>query len=540
MRHSSNFVCFVIALASCDSTSNTPLDAGQDTTPATDVTPTPDSGRPDVMTADVTPDVPVMPAGSANVLSYYGDAQRTGAYRSETRITPEALRAGRLRRDAAFAPTLSGALYSQPLYMAGLMVGGARRDVLFVATANNDTYALDADTGAELWRTSLGPGVVQTPARMVQQCGNMNNIGVTSTPVIDAASNTMYLVSLNNMGGLQFRIHALDITTGMERAGYPTRISPPASNGGTFTETTTGQRGALGYRNGMVFIPFGGLYGDCGTYHGWVVGVNAMTPTEQSSWATPARGSGIWSPAGITMDDSGNVYVATGNGTLNSRAFVRAALGESVLRIATDASGPRFDMADTTSIFTASNASNLDMSDTDIGSVSPVLVPGFANPPVVVQGGKEGVLYVLDGSNLGAPSMAPRRVGGGIYGAVSAWSNGETSYVFAPTRGSNLCGRPNGVVALRVTRTSSEMAWCTTSSGNSNPPVVSSNGNNDAVLWVTTSGPSVLRAYEVSSGEEIYANTEPPPSLRQWVPPVVANGKVYLTGATSVVMYRLM
>jgi len=517
-----------------------------------DVVATPDVPvRPDVpavMDVPVVTDRPIADAGTpmtgSPVLAYLNDPQRTGAYRAETRLTPAALRAGRLGRVTAFNPTLEGPLYSQPLYVPGLTVGGATRDVLFVATEGNFVYALDADTGAQLWRTAVG----STVARAQQSCGNIQpSIGVTSTPVIDLATRTLYAVSFTSDSGLRFRINALDLATGTQRAGYPVAIRPPAFNGSTFDETVTGQRGALGFREGRVYVPFGGLYGDCGIYHGWVVGIDAAAPTRQVSFATPGRGSGIWAPAGLSMDAAGRIFVATGNSTPLG-GHTPGSFGEFVLRLATGAAGPTFAMSDPSAQFSPSDARTLDLQDLDIGSVAPVVLPTPAGAtPLVLQAGKAGTAYLLNANNLGGatPLASTRLSSGGVFGAMGAWANATETYAFVPVRGTRAgCSGSNGVVALRVQSSSAgatlATAWCSASVSSANPPVVTSNGNADAVLWVVGAAtPGVLRAYEVATGMEVYANTEAPPSARQWVPPVVADGRVYVTGSSSIALYRL-
>jgi outer membrane protein assembly factor BamB len=517
-------------------------DAATDTA-SNDVPATPDVETDTPATPDGGADVPVTPdagmmGGSTAVLAYQGDPGRTGANRTETRLTPDTVRAG-FGRDTTFAPTIAGDIYGQPLYVPGVSVGGAARDLLFVATEQNNAYALDAATGAEVWRTNLGP----TVSRSQQSCGNINTLGVTSTGVIDPATRTLYLVSFVNQGGIGFKLNALDLATGMQRSGYPVAIAPPMNNGSSFDTRVTGQRGALAFRNGVVYVPFGGLFGDCGIYHGWVVSIPAATPAQQTAFATPGRGSGIWAPGGFSMDAMGRIFAATGNSTPLG-GHTPGSLGEFVLRLATGPTGASFEMSDRAAQFSPNDARNLDLQDLDIGSVAPVLLPG--TPSRLVQGGKAGSLYLLDADNLGGntPLQSLRVCSGGIFGALGAWSNGTDTYVFTPARGTRSgCSGSNGVMALRVENGATmSTAWCTASVANANPPVVSSNGNNNAILWVTGSntqgGSPVLRAYEVSTGMEIYANTEPPPSVRHWVPPVVADGKVYVTGATTVSLYR--
>jgi hypothetical protein len=271
------------------------------------------------------------------------------------------------------------------------------------------------------------------------------------------------------------------------------------------------------------------------------VGIDAANPASQVSVATPGRGSGIWAPGGIAMDGAGRIFAATGNSTPLG-GHTAGSLGEFVLRYDTGAAGPTLSTTDRAAQFSPADARTLDLQDLDIGSVSPVVLPPVAGAPsLVLQAGKAGTAYLLNADNLGGGTavFSSRLCTGGVFGAMAAWSSGAETYAFVPARGTRSgCSGSNGVMALRVGASSLTTAWCTASVAGANPPVVSSNGNADAVLWVTGSGSPVLRAYEVSTGMEIYANTEPPPSVRQWVPPVVADGRVYVTGNNGVAMYR--
>jgi len=467
------------------------------------------------------------------VTTFQFDRGRSGANRSETRLTPASVRAG-FGRVAAFSPRLDGDVYAQPLYLPGLLVGGARHDVLFVATQSNSLYALDAATGVELWRTALGTPVPQSR----QQCGNISTIGVVSTGVIDPATGTLYAVAFTSDGSLQFRLNALDVTTGRQRAGYPANIAPAAVGGSTFDARTTGQRGALQFDGGRVFVPFGGLYGDCGIYHGWVVGIDAATPTRQTAFATPGRGSGIWAPGGMSMDEAGRLYVATGNSTPLGGS-TPGSMGERVIRLGGGAAGPTVSTA-TASYFEATDARMLDLQDLDIGSVAPLVLPPIAGAPRMVwQGGKAGVSYLFNREDLGGAGgqlFQARYFSGGNFGAAATWSNGAQTYVFAPGRGTRAgCSGSGGVMALRVNGLALATAWCSGSVSNPSAPAVSSNGNSDGVLWVAGTSPATLRAVDIATGVEIFADA--PPSVRQWTPIVVADGRVYVTGARTVSLY---
>ena len=517
----------ICASAACSSeppavsTDSGTADAGATDAPivATDNGVRPDSGTPASTTTAVT--------------TFQFDRARSGANRTETRLTVAAVQAG-FARNEAFAPTLDGEVYAQPLYLPGITVGGARHDVLFVATQSNSMYALDATTGTELWRTALGRPV----PRAMQQCGNINTIGVVSTGVIDPATNTLYAVAFTSEGGLQFKINAIDVTTGQQRAGYPADISPPTTGTSSFDARATGQRGALQFADGRVFVPFGGLYGDCGMYHGWIVGIDAANPAQQIAFATPGRGSGIWAVGGSAMDETGRIYVATGNSTPLG-GHTPGSFGERVIRLGGGAAGPTSSTGNA-SFFEASDARMLDLQDLDIGSVQPTLLPPIAGASRLLwQGGKAGVSYLLDRENLGGTGseiFQARYFSGGNFGAAATWSNGTDTFLFAPGRGTRSgCSGSGGVMALRVTGTEFATAWCSATVSNPSPPAVSSNGNNDGILWVAGSTPASLRAIDISTGMEIFSGA--PPSVRQWTPIVVADGRVYVTGARTVSLF---
>ena len=518
-------------------------------------TPPPDAGM-DVVTADTGPagdgavsdatgDAP-NPSGRTAVTTFQFDRGRSGANRSETTLTIAAVTAG-FGRDMGFAPTLDGDVYAQPLYLPNITVMGAAHDTLFVATQANSIFALDALTGATLWTTSLGTPV----SRTTQPCGNITpQTGVLGTPVIDAASGTLYAVSFALEGSTKvFSINALEVATGAQRAGYPQPIRPPTNNGTAFDPNPTGERGASLLLDGRIYVPFGGLYGDCGNFHGWVVGIDTADPTHQTAWATPTpgRGSGIWAPGGISADPTGNIFAATGNG------FTGASMGEYVVKLQSGTNGPTLATGPQ-NFFSPSDRLALDAMDQDIGSVAPLILPdhtGSATPHLAFQPGKVGVGYLVNREDLGGNSTgngitgeavySQRIFSGGVYGSTATWSDGTNVYIFSPGSGtrSTPCTGSAGVMALRLglTGTSSTFApvWCTGSISNASP-AISSNGNSDGILWVS-GGTNTLRAYNISDGTEIFAATDSP-GVRKWSPPVIADGRVYVTTAQSVTMYR--
>jgi outer membrane protein assembly factor BamB len=555
-------VCLLVTLAALACETRAPTVAPRDATldqPDTieplDATKTPDApAAPDVALDASEASVPEVPRVA--VTTFHHDIQRTGANRAERVLTPERLRSGAFGRDPAFAPTLDGDVYGQPLYLPRVAIAGSERAVVYVATQANSLYALDADTGATLWRTRVAPAVPL--ARM--PCGNIGpTTGTVSTPVIVRETGTLYAVSYtSDNGGLAryFVISAVDVATGALRRGFPARIAPPASNGSTFDPGAQGQRGALTYVDGRVYIPFGGLANDCGVFHGWVVGVDPIDPSDQTAFATPGVASGIWSYGGPSADGAGNLYVSTGNGRTPT------SMGSRVIRLGTGARGPTYE--DTTARwFAPSNHLTLDGGDVDLNSIQPMVLPthaGSRTPRLLFQAGKSGIAYLLDRDDLGGVGRGNGDVGEGVFsapvsgrgafGAAATWSDGRDVYVFVPSRGYRFGGcngrdDPGGILTLRLrtdlTGSAFTRTWCSAGVSNPSAPTVSSNGDRDAVLWVAGTTPPELRAYDVAEGVEVYRATgaDAPPSVRQWVPPVVVEGSVYVTGSVTVLRYRL-
>src|ERR1700730_802595 len=159
---------------------------------------------------------PTPTASTVNIPTWHMDNGRSGLNSNETQLTPANVNAGSFGK--LFSYAVDGYAYAQPLYMSNLRINGSSHNVVFVATEMASVYAFDADNfgdGSPLWKTSL-----LQPDAVPQAGGNPKPVqGLTSTPVIDAGSNTMYLVSAQQAGSaFSFRLHALDVTTGQQRA----------------------------------------------------------------------------------------------------------------------------------------------------------------------------------------------------------------------------------------------------------------------------------------------------------------------------------
>jgi uncharacterized protein (TIGR03437 family) len=312
-----------------------------------------------------------------------------------------------------FSLAVDGQVYAQPLYMRGVNVPGGARNVLFVATMNNSVYAFDADatsSTAPIWQRNFGASVDPDDFSIAgfSYTDIVAQLGILSTPVIDPASGTLYVVHYTFTKGSNgniyaYYLHALDLATGAEKFNGPVQIQAsvtgsgwagletPVNNQLAFDAGQHLQRPGLLLLNGNVYVAFGS-HGDITPWHGWLIAYDASTLQQTSVFNTTANNAGggsIWQGGkGLAADAAGNIYVATANGTQDGVQ----AWGESVLRLSTS------DGINAVDYFTPAEWVTLNSSDTDMGATGPVLIPGTN---LLYAIGKEGVLFLLDQANLG-------------------------------------------------------------------------------------------------------------------------------------------
>src|SRR5882757_3086084 len=354
-----------------------------------------------------------------NVTQEHNNPSRDGVY-IDAGFTPSA--AANLTRDLSFNGTISGNVYAQPLYIEG----GANGPMIIGVTESNNVYALNATTGTVIWqRTDIGP-----PVTSGLPCGNINPTGITGTPVVDVASRRLFLDALIDGPTKKHFIFSLNVDTGATTpGGWPVDVNATATyNGMNFVSLAQEERGALALVNGIVYVSYSGYLGDCGNYHGWVVGVNINSPSTVVAWATTAVGGGIWGHGGVASDGT-NMFVVTGN-TFNTGGNWMG--GEAIIRLQ---AGPVWS-GQPTDYWAPPNWLNLDDGDTDLGGCSAMLidVPG-ANPShLVLATGKDGNAYLLNRDNLGgiAAPLTQQSVDGVIRGQSSATytTNQGTYFVF--------------------------------------------------------------------------------------------------------------
>jgi hypothetical protein len=525
--------------------------------------------------ASVTASAPVAVTDLNGVYTYHNDGARTGQNIQEYGLNPTTVNSATFGQ--LFSCPVDGYIYAQPLWVANLTVGGITRNVVFIATEHDSVYAFDADSPScvQLWKVSfLGSGVTPlTPSDINGNGDIVPEIGVTSTPVIDPSTNTLYVVpktretvgTVNGQGCSTgspcyvHRLHALDLVTGAEKFGGPVVIT--ANN---FVAARHLQRPALLLTNNTVYLTFGS-HGDQCTYQGWVMGYNAGTLAQvfakSLTNSAPNQGcnrGGIWQAgAGPAADANGNVYVSTGNGTYDGVTN----WGDTAVKLS-----PTGSVLDW---FTPFNQSVFNANDIDLASAGVLVLPSSmgsaTHPNLAIATGKVAILYLLD---VGTPSPGGTKMGkfnsssnndvqevipvpppnttlldGGNY-AVPAYWNGNI-YTTGQSFPLSQFQIINGVI------TTPQLA----TSGNTFPPrggvpAVSANGSTGGVVWIIdytgwqNGAAAILDAYDAANvGNLLYSSPASgtgsiAPAVKFTVP-TVANGKVYVGGQLSFSVFGL-
>src|SRR5215831_16584752 len=462
-----------------------------------------------------------------NVTQHHDDISRDGVY-IDSAFTRTA--AANLRRDLNFNGTILGSVYAQPLYVENGPGGAA---MVIVATETNRVYALNANTGRVIWQRSVG-----APVTSGLPCGNINPLGITGTPVVDLVSRSLFFDAMVAGATVKHLIFSLNVDTGATRSGWPVDVNAKARyNGLTFTSLVQNQRGALGFLNGVVYVPYSGHSGDCGNYHGWVVGVPISNPSTVTSWATTAPGGGIWGHGGVAS--GGNLFVITGNTRETGGQWGN---GEAIIRLQP---GPVFS-GNSTDYWAPTNWLQLDNGDIDLGGCGPVriTVNGATPSKLVLALGKDGKAYLLNRDNLGgirAP-VASAQVATSIRGqAAATYRTGQGTYfVFRATSGA--------ISAYRITATNPPTivpAWTVSQSGQGSPWVTTTNGTDNAIVWAANSGESGdqrLRGFNGDTGAVVYAGGGPNELMNgtsKWNTGIVARGRMYFAGTNKVYAFAL-
>ena len=522
------------------------------------------------------------PSALVAVLTHHNDNGRTGMNLNETRLNVTNVNTNQF--GLVFSHTVDDQIYAQPLVMTNVSIlGRGTHNLVIVATVNDTVYAFDADDATlatPYWTTSfINPPNVVAPANTdmsaLGACGGnyldfSGNMGIVGTPVIDPGTGTLYLVARTKEFGTTYvqRLHALDVATGAERPNSPVIITatcPGTGDGSvggviTFDPARQNQRPGLVLVNGTVYVSWSS-HCDNGPYHGWIIGYDATSLQRVAVYNDTPNGAdgGIWmSGQAPAADAGGNLYLVVGNGTVDTAGGPNR--GESFLKLAR--SGTNLTVA---SWFTPYNWQALENGDIDLGCSGLLLIPGTT---LAFAGGKEGVEYLVNRDNMGGLTSSTTTNNNivqsfsvttdEVHGGAVWWDGPGVSYgyvwpasvslqqyvfnrgtgkftlpVFAQSRTAAPGGQPGGILALSANGTNAATAivWAVHQLGG------------DANQQVR---PGVLHAYSAQNITNELWNSEQINSrdtvgkFAKFVPPTVANGKVYMaTFANRLNVYGL-
>jgi outer membrane protein assembly factor BamB len=507
------------------------------------------------------------------------DNARSGANLQETILTPANVSStgfGKL-----FTVHTDGEIYAQPLYVSNLAIAGGTHNVVFVASMLNTIYALDADTGAELWSQNFGSPIIPEDVESDQNISFATGLGILTTPVIDPTTNIMYFVSgsqpANGAQQYSFNLNAIEIATGLLVSGSPVTIAatystPDLTTPLVFSAQTQNPRLGLALANGNVYIAFAS-HNDMTPYNGWVLAYSTSTLAQTAVYSDTTTGTqgGIWnSGQAPTIDAAGNLYISTGNGSFGPTPNNLVQTGNSFIKLS-----PTLQLLD---YFTPYNSAVMNSGDMDLGSSGVLLIP---NTNYVLGGGKEGVLYLVDTTAMGefnASSDNVRQEFQAVYGVGTSHIHGGPIYFDSDVNGPStyvwgendvLRGFQFNTTTGLLTTTPFAQSTMTAPAINNDGAMpggflaISANGNSNGILWAST--PYNGNAVDVPVQGILYAFNADTLSLlwtdktndardeigmfAKYVPPVVANGKVYVPnfgpvgntdGSGNLVVYGLL
>ncbi|MGD0404555.1 MAG: Ig-like domain-containing protein [Candidatus Acidiferrales bacterium] len=520
-------------------------------------------------------------SGFAGVVTQHNDIGRTGQNLAESILTPANVNTTTFGK--LFSQAVDGEVYAQPLYVPHVTIGGSVHNVLYVATEGDSVYAFDADSNAggnaaALWHASMidtahgaaAGATTMNVASALPGCDDLTpQVGITSTPVIDPSTGTMYVEAKSKENGAYIhRLHALDITTGAEKAPGPTVITATVpgtgdgSSGGELTMDALHQmnRPGLLWVNGTLYLAYAS-HCDYMPWHGWLFAYDAGTFDQTSVFVTTPNASdgGFWmSGAGVAGDSNANVFISSGNGSFDTTNIPATELGDTTMKLF-------YSGTSTLSLldyFTPQNESMLggDGGDEDLGSGGVVLLPDQAgsNAHELVQGGKQGLIYVINRDQMTANNlhfcqtncngMDPQIVQevqletsgdqeAGLF-SMPAYFNG-TLYYAGVNDSLKAFPLSNGMLPASPSHTTAQTFGFPGAT-----PSVSANGNANGIVWVLerpNSGPVVLMAYQAGTLTPLWNSSQTGSDTAgdaiKFSVPTIANGKVYVGTQTEIDVY---
>jgi hypothetical protein len=483
------------------------------------------------------------------------DNTRDNANTQETLLTPANVNKNSFGH--LFSVPVDYVIMGQPLYMPNVnLAGQGAHNVVYVATQADSVYAIDADTGAQLWYASELYGGTTASGKNLP-CGTgpgFNQEGIVSTPAIDPTTNTMYLVAKTVLNGtVRHHLHAIDITTGFDLPGSPVLIQAQSvSNKGTVTNFNSlheKNRPGLLLLNGVVYLGFGSNSCNDGDT-GWVLSYSASSLTQLGVFNTsPDYGlTSVWQAGvGLAADEQGNILIETAEAGIHG--FDVPTGGQtycnSVVKLA-----PDLTLAD---YFTPYDVGFLNSNDLDLSSTGALILPDQPGPfpHMLVASGKQGFVYVLNRDQLGMyevndsgviqefaliPGESQSTVKDVQFGSSAYWNN--TVY-FAPN-GSPILAYP--IVGGMLGNPPGTPVQTTGKYAGGHSPSISANGNSNGILWTLT---GQMLAFDATSLNLLYTTSQAPngrdklPPVGHFITQTVANGRVYVPTQKSLEVYGL-
>jgi hypothetical protein len=502
-------------------------------------------------------------SAAGDVLTYHYDMARTGQNPNETILTPANVNASTFGKVGFFA--VDGKVDGQPLFVGSLAIAGGTHNVLYVVTEHDSVFALDADTGAQLWKaTALGAGEIPSDDH---GCGQITpEIGITSTPVIDRSRGThgtIFVVAMSKDSGGAYhqRVHALDLATGAEQLNGPTEVAAsypgtgPGSSSGrvVFAPSSHAERAGLLLLNGVIYTTWTS-HCDQGAYTGWIIGYSADTLQQTSVLNFTPNGSGgsVWMSGAGPASDGSSIYLLDANGsfdtTLNASGFpAQGDFGNTYLKLGTTGG---LSVAD---YFAMSNIVQESDADEDLGSGGALVLPDLVDASGTVHhltlgAGKDGIIYVLNRDSMGKFNASgnniyqeiPAQLSGGEFGMPAYFNN----TVYFGSVSDHLKAFTITNARLSVTP-SSQTAMTFVYPGTT--PSVSANGSANGIVWAAENGNvAALHAFDPGNlAIELYNSNQMGTrdqfgAGNKFITPTVANGKVYVGTTNGVAVFGLL
>ncbi|CAB3781120.1 hypothetical protein LMG28614_01165 [Paraburkholderia ultramafica] len=507
------------------------------------------------------------PGGTAmlathDVVTYHNDIARTGQNLNEAILTPANVNATTFGKIGFFA--VDGKVDAQPLFVGSLTIAGGTHNVLYVVTEHDSVFALDADSGAQLWQArTLNTG--ETPSDDLGCAQITREIGITSTPVIDrarGAHGTIYVVAMSKdaSGAYHQRVHALDLASGAEllngpaevAATYPGNGANSANGHVVFAPSSYAERAGLLLLGGVIYTTWTS-HCDAGAYTGWVMGYSADTLQQTSVLNVTPNGSGgaIWMSGAGPASDGSSIYLLGGNGTfdttLNSGGFpTQGNFGNAFLKLGT-AGG--LAVAD---YFTMSNTVQESNTDEDLGSGGAIVLPDLTDAGGVVQHltlgtGKDDIIYVLNRDSMGKFNAAGDNIYQEIAGQLSGGEFGMAAYfngrIYFGSVGDHL--KAFTLTNAKLSATPSAQTAMTFAYPGTTPSI-SANGSANGIVWAAENGDmAALHAFDPASLAELYNSNQMGTrdqfgAGNKFITPMIVNGKVYVGTTNGVAVFGLL